>query len=95
VKLAALDPKFSLTNAVSPAYARLKSSDYFDIASVFTVGRGLELRVGVHNVMDRQPPLVVGNTAAGDGPFDANTYPTWYDPLGRFIFAAVAVDFKP
>ena len=64
-------------------------------ASVFHVRNGFELRLGVNNVMDRQPPLVVGNTAAGDGPFDANTYPTWYDPLGRFVFAAVAVDFKP
>jgi outer membrane receptor protein involved in Fe transport len=95
VKLAALDPRFSLTNNVSPAYTRLKSSDYFDIATVFRVRKGFELRLGVNNVMDRQPPLVVGNTAAGDGPFDANTYPTWYDPLGRYIFASVAVGFKP
>jgi hypothetical protein len=46
-------------------------------------------------VLDRQPPLVVGNTAAGDGPYNANTYPTWYDPLGRYIFASVAVTLKP
>jgi outer membrane receptor protein involved in Fe transport len=95
VKLAALDPKFNLTDQVSPGHAKLRAQDYFDIASVFGVRKGFELRVGVNNVLDRQPPLVVGNTAAGDGPYNANTYPTWYDPLGRYIFASIAVGFKP
>jgi outer membrane receptor protein involved in Fe transport len=55
----------------------------------------LELRLGVNNLLDRQPPLVVGNTAAGDGPFSANTYPAWYDPLGRYVFASLSAEFKP
>jgi hypothetical protein len=42
-------------------------------------------------VLDRQPPLIISNTAAGDGPINANTYPEWYDPLGRFLFASVAL----
>jgi hypothetical protein len=46
-------------------------------------------------VLDRQPPLVVSNTAAGDGPFNADTYPEWYDPLGRYVFASVAIHFRP
>jgi outer membrane receptor protein involved in Fe transport len=95
VRLAALDPRFSLTDQVSPAYTKLQAQDYFDVATVFRVRKGFELRLGVKNMMDRQPPLVVGNTAAGDGPFDANTYPTWYDPLGRYIFASMVVGFKP
>lgn len=95
VKLAATDPKFDLTDAVSPAYTRLRAQDYFDVATVFRLRNEFELRLGVNNVLDRQPPLVVGNTAAGDGPYNANTYPTWYDPLGRYIFASVAVTLKP
>ena len=95
VKLAALDPKFNLTDEVSPAYAKLRSADYFDVATVFGVHKELELRLGVNNVLDRRPPQVVGNTAAGDGPYNANTYPTWYDALGRFLFASVSVGFKP
>ena len=92
VKLAALDPKFKLTNEVSPAYTKLRAQDYFDVATAFSIRKGLELRLGVNNVLDRQPPLVVSNTAAGDGPFNANTYPEWYDPLGRYVFASVSVD---
>ena len=95
VKLAALDPKFHLTDQVSPAYARLGAQDYFDLATVFAIRKGFDLRLGVNNVLDRQPPLVISNTAAGDGPYNSNTYPTWYDPLGRFIFASAVVDLKP
>ena len=95
VTLAALDPKFGLTDEVSPAYAKLKAQDYFDIAAVVRPRKGLELRFGVNNVLDRQPPLVVSNTAAGDGPYNGNTYPEWYEPLGRYIFATLAVQFRP
>lgn len=95
VRLAALDPKFGLTNEVSPAYTKLPAQDYFDVAAVFRVRKKFEMRLGVNNVLDRQPPLVVSNTAAGDGPYNGNTYPEWYDPLGRYVFASVAVLFKP
>ena len=95
VKLAALDPKFNLADAISPLYTKLRAQDYFDVTMIFRVQKGVELRLGINNVLDRQPPLVVSNTAAGDGPFNANTYPEWYDPLGRYVFASVAVEFKP
>lgn len=95
VTLAALDPRFNLTDQISPGHAKLRPQDYFDVTTVFRVRTGLELRLGVNNILDRQPPLVISNTAAGDGPYNANTYPTWYDPLGRYIFASVAVDLKP
>jgi outer membrane receptor protein involved in Fe transport len=94
-KLAALDPKFNLTDQISPGYTMLRAQDYLDVATVIRAQKGCELRLGVNNVLDRQPPLVVSNTAAGDGPYNTNTYPTWYDPLGRYIFAGVSVAFKP
>jgi outer membrane receptor protein involved in Fe transport len=95
VKLAALDPKFNLTDEISPANTKLRPQDYFDLATVFRLRNRFELRLGVNNVLDRQPPLVVSNTAAGDGPYNSNTYPTWYDPLGRYVFASVAVALNP
>jgi len=95
VKLAALDPQFNLTDQVSPGHTDLRSQNYFDVAAVVRVRKGFDLRLGVNNVRDRQPPLVISNTAAGDGPYNANTYPTWYDALGRYIFASVALGLKP
>lgn len=96
VKLAALDPKFGLTDTVSPANTKLRAQDYFDVATVFRIGKRLVLRVGANNVLDRQPPLVVRNTAAGDiGLVNGNTYPELYDALGRYVFASVTMNFRP
>jgi iron complex outermembrane receptor protein len=94
VKLAALDPKFNLADEVSPGHTRLRPQDYFDASTRFRIAKGLDLRAGVNNLLDRKPPLVVSNTAAGDGPFNGNTYPEWYDPLGRYLFASLAVELK-
>lgn len=95
VKLAALDPKFNLTDEVSPPYTKLPAQNYFDVTAAFKIKEGIQLRLGANNLLDRQPPLIISNTAAGDGPINANTYPEWYDPLGRFVFASLAVGFKP
>lgn len=95
VELAAVDPKFELTDEVSPGYTNVPALDYFDFTAALRVREGIELRLGVNNLLDRQPPLIVSNTAAGDGPFNANTYPEWYDPLGRYLFASLAVGFRP
>ncbi|HLO19592.1 MAG TPA: TonB-dependent receptor, partial [Sphingomicrobium sp.] len=95
MKLAALDPRFNLTDQASPANSRLSAANYFDLTTLVRIHKGLDLRLGVNNVLDRQPPLVVNNTAAGIGAFNGNTYPMWYDPLGRYIFASVAMALNP
>ena len=95
MKLAALDPKFNLTGSVSPADTKLRAQDYFDVTTGFQIEKQFELRLGVNNVFDRQPPLIVRNTAAAVGLVNGNTYPEWYDPLGRYVFASVTLAFKP
>jgi outer membrane receptor protein involved in Fe transport len=96
VRLAALDPKFNLTNAVSPANTKLRARDYFDFTAGFKVQKPFALRLGVNNLFDRQPPRIVRNTAAATvGLINGNTYPGWYDALGRYVFISAAVDFKP
>ena len=95
LKLAALDPKFKLMNEVSPAGTKLPGQDYFDLSTLLKLSKQIELRVGVNNVFDHEPPLIVRNTAAGGGPVNGNTYPEWYDSLGRYAFASLALSFKP
>ena len=94
VKLAALDPGFNQIDAINLANQRLRPHDYLDATAAVRLQKRFEFRVGVNNLFDRQPPLVVSNTAAGGGPYNANTYPEWYDPLGRYIFASLAVELE-
>ena len=98
VKLAALDPKFGLMNDLVRG-TKLQTQNYLDLSTALRVRKQLELRIGVNNVFDREPPLIVRNTAAGGGPVNGNTYPEWYDLLGRSMFRGLsyvgALSFKP
>jgi iron complex outermembrane recepter protein len=95
MKVAALDPQFNRPDLVSPANTQIRAQNYFDLASVFRLRQRMELRVGVNNVFDRPPPLVVRNTAAAVGVVNGNSYSEWYDVLGRYLFASVTMNLGP
>jgi outer membrane receptor protein involved in Fe transport len=78
----------------------IKAFSYFDLASTFTVGDHYALRLGVNNILDKQPPLVTSGNANRDGsnlcptgPCNGNTYPGTYDALGRYLYAGVTLNF--
>jgi iron complex outermembrane recepter protein len=71
----------------------LPAIDYFDVTALFKVGRDYSFRLGVNNIFDREPPLVTGGDACWSG-CNGNTYPQWYDPLGRFFFAGVTMNLN-
>lgn len=59
----------------------LPSMDYFDIAGTWDVTDSINLRAGVNNLLDEDPPFA----PSGDG----NTHPWAYDALGRYWFAGI------
>jgi outer membrane receptor protein involved in Fe transport len=63
---------------------------------LFSVARRYSLRFGVRNLFDREPPVIAGGQFGTCGPplCTGNILPQLYDPLGRFIFAGVTVNFK-
>ena len=78
---------FSEHDRFLPAY------DYFDLTALFKVKRRYEFRLGVKNVFDREPPILTTNLGACWSGCNGNTYPQWYDPLGRFVFAGFTTTF--
>lgn len=69
--------------------ARLPSFSYLDLTARWRLRRQLELRAGINNVLDKDPPLVTSEiTASGAN----NTYET-YDTLGRQLFLAFTARF--
>ncbi|MBA3666963.1 MAG: TonB-dependent receptor [Sphingomonas sp.] len=78
----------------------IKAQHYFDLATTFTVGDHYNLRLGVNNILDNDPPLVTGGNANRSGSnlcpagaCNGNTYPGTWDALGRYIYAGVTLDF--
>ena len=78
--------------------SHLKSQSYFDLATTFAVGRHYNLRLGVNNIMDKQPPLVTSgkagvSSACPGATCNGNTFPAVYDALGRYLYAGITLDF--
>jgi iron complex outermembrane recepter protein len=69
--------------------ARLPSFSYLDLAATWHVGKVLELRGGINNMLDKDPPLATYEITSGGA---ANTYST-YDALGRQLFIAFTAKF--
>ena len=65
-----------------PAYS------YVDLTGAVAVGRNVTLRLGVNNVADKAPPLVVGGDC-GSIHCNGNTFGGTYRSLGRYLFAQI------
>ena len=71
----------------NPGDERLAARNYFDLAFSARMAQKLNLRLGVNNILDKDPP--VNGLALGNG----NSWPQMYDALGRYMFAGFTVDF--
>ena len=80
---------FATYNAYDFAHAQIPSFSYLDLAANWTVNKHLELRGGINNVLDKDPPLASVEIVSGGA---ANTYST-YDTLGRQLFLAFTAKF--
>ena len=84
------------TATTTPPYydafnARIPGYNYLDLTAVWHARSNLELRGGISNLLDKDPPLIPsGDITGNSGP--ANSYPT-YDYLGRQIFVAFTAKF--
>jgi outer membrane receptor protein involved in Fe transport len=80
----------TLSNGVYDAFdARLPAVSYLDLNLSWAVLEQLELRAGVNNLFDKDPPIVSSNVAASGA---ANSFPT-YDQLGRELYVAFTAKF--
>ncbi len=75
-----------------PEDLRIAAQNYLDLALNFRVGDHYSFRMGVNNILDRQPPLT-GQTNCPPPFCNGNTWANVYDSLGRYIFAGVTLNF--
>ena len=70
----------------------LEDIDYFDLSALWDVKDGFQLRAGINNLFDKEPPIA-GNGAGPATSGNGNTYPGLYDALGRYGFLAASLSF--
>ena len=75
-----------------PGFNRISNYSYIDSSVAATVAKGITVRLGVNNLLDKDPPAVLaGNCPAG--PCNGNTWSQTYDVLGRYLYAHVTAQF--
>ncbi|TRY32875.1 TonB-dependent receptor domain-containing protein [Aliiglaciecola sp. M165] len=73
------------------AFRQIDAYDYFDLFASYAVNDYTTITVGIDNLLDEDPPVLgndIGDTSSNSG----NTFPSNYDPLGRFY--KVGLNFK-
>jgi iron complex outermembrane recepter protein len=68
---------------------RLPTMSYLDLSASYTFRRDFQIRGGINNLFDKDPPIVTNELIAGGA---ANSYEL-YDGLGRQLFLAVTAKF--
>ncbi|TCP34165.1 TonB-dependent receptor [Sphingomonas sp. BK235] len=71
--------------------SRIGTYQYVDLAVTAALREGVGLRLGVNNLLDRDPPAIVQGLLAAFG--NGNTYPGVYDVAGRSFFVGLSAEF--
>ncbi|WP_052134982.1 TonB-dependent receptor domain-containing protein [Sphingomonas sp. 37zxx] len=91
VKIAQTSSQPALTGSFAAVNEQLNARSYFDVSLAYTVRPELTFRLGVNNLLDKDPPLTT--TAAIEDGGNGNTYPQFYDATGRYLFLSASVGF--
>jgi iron complex outermembrane receptor protein len=77
------------TTAGTPV-RRVGAYELYDVQARYTGLSNLELRVGIRNLLDKDPPY---SNAGGQTSFQGGYDPTYADPRGRYFYAGLTYKF--
>jgi outer membrane receptor protein involved in Fe transport len=75
-----------------PEYSSIKDYDYVDAAVDWNFTKNFRLRLSIANLFDKKPPFV-GSTIGTTGTNSGNTFPQWYDVIGRHYTLGLTARF--
>ncbi len=76
--------------AYNASLTHIPNYSYLDLSAIWTLNRRLQLRAGVSNVFDKDPPFIPLDVSGATG--NLNTFAT-YDLLGRNAFVTLRATF--
>lgn len=81
----------STTNFL-PAFSSIDAYSYVDLSAVYNYSKNLRINLSVVNAFDKKPPIV-GSTIGSTGTNSGNTFPQYYDAIGRYITLGASLKF--
>ena len=83
-----------LASAFYTPTAHIPAYSYLDLTAAIPIGNSVDFRIGVNNIADKNPPLILsGELADCANTCNNNTWVGTYDTLGRYIYMHVGVKF--
>jgi outer membrane receptor protein involved in Fe transport len=78
-----------------PQTGHIPAYNYIDLAFAIPIGRMFDFRLGVNNIADKDPPLILtGNFSdCPNTTCNNNTWVGMYDTLGRYVYTHLSVTF--
>lgn len=90
--LGSIDIETSLANDTYAPFRQIASFSYFDMYANYHITDAISVSLGVDNLLDKKAP-VLGGEAASTAYNSGNTFPAYYDMLGRTYKASVSLKF--
>ncbi len=88
------DPELAASGFYEGIASRIPGYNYVDLSASAQVASFLNVRVGVNNITDKNPPVVLGGTyGCNANNCNDNTWVGTYDALGRYLYAHVTMKF--
>jgi len=87
-----VEPLAEVARRYFEPYRHIASYSYFDLAASWNAPLNLTFSLSVNNLLDKNPPIV-GNSIGSDRQNAGNTFPQWYDGLGRYYNVGVTYRF--
>jgi len=87
-----IEPLAEADGAYFAPYRHIPSYSYFDLGVSYNTPWNAKISLSVNNVFDKTPP-VVGNEIGSSYENAGNTFPQWYDALGRYMSFGVSFRF--
>jgi iron complex outermembrane recepter protein len=75
-----------------PAFASISSYDLFDLSGAWQATDAIRVNLVVRNLFDKSPPII-GNTIGTTSFNSGNTFPQFYDVVGRYFTVAASMRF--
>jgi iron complex outermembrane receptor protein len=87
------DPQLTQQYYVSTAH--IPGYNYVDLSASMPVTSAVNVRLGVNNITDKNPPLILNGTLSDcpNNECNDNSWAGTYDVLGRYLYAHVSVKF--
>ncbi|MDQ1157652.1 iron complex outermembrane receptor protein [Sphingomonas sp. SORGH_AS 950] len=85
------NPNLNSPGAAPTTDHRIGDYSYFDLLFSLPVKDSVTFRIGVNNLLDKDPPIISQASLGGFG--NGNSFPGTYDTLGRTVFVNLTADF--